>query len=180
MCLALPASPAVHGCLQFRLSEPELALGFDGGAQGRYSLPRLRQECEQVDVDAAETQIRFIGDDVAKRYTLALVVPGDIVSRAIDPERIARFRADVHWLLSEAIECLVVGFRGLPNADLAAVEDWNLELHVEAVLAERSVSGFESVPVDPREIEQSDESGGLSKIEGFRQSCEFDAGDLEV
>src|SRR4030088_3109764 len=117
------AAAAVDRGLQFGLCEPEVPLGFEGGAQRCDPLPRLGQQGEYVDLHAAETQLHLIRDDLAQRQDLALVVTRDVVSRSVDPEGVACLGPDVHGLFGQQVESLILGLAGLPNADLAAVED---------------------------------------------------------
>src|SRR5882724_5681992 len=107
-------------------------------------------------------------------------MPGDIVRRAIDPERIARLGADIYRLFGQEIEGLIIGLNSLPNANLAAVEDRYLELHIEAALAERRSVRIAGLPVDAGDIEHRDEAAGFSEVEGLGESAKLNARDLQI
>src|SRR6266436_7421217 len=96
--LGVRATAAVDRGLQFRLCQPEVALGLDRRAQRRDALPRLGQQGEHVDLHAAEAKLHFIRDDLAKWQNLPLIVAGNVVGGAGEPERIARLGADVDRL----------------------------------------------------------------------------------
>ena len=105
---------------------------------------------------------------------------GDVVGRAVDAECIACFRAHVHRLFGETIECLIVGLHGLPDADLATIEDRNLELNIKTPFTKWSAFRLSGFLVDPRNIEKRDETGCLREVERLCESPQFDAGDLEI
>src|SRR5882724_1116184 len=151
-------SAAVDGGLQFGLREPEVAFGLDGRAQRRDPLPRFRQQGEDVDLHAREAKLHLVGDDLAQWQHLALVVARDVVGRPVDPVRVARLGADVDRLFRQPIEGLVVGLGRLPYADLAAVEDRNLELDVEAAFAERWRIRIARLAVDAGDVQHGDEA----------------------
>jgi hypothetical protein len=162
------------------LREPEVPLGFDRRAQCRDTLSRFGQEGEDVDLHAAEAELHLVRDDLAKRQDLALVVARDVVGGAVDPERVARFRADVDRLFGQQVKGLIVGLSSLPDAHLAAIEDRDLELHIEAALAERRSVRIAGLPVDAGHIQHRDEAAGFGEIEGLGQSAQFNAGDLQI
>src|SRR5258708_4153555 len=99
---------------------------------------------------------------------------GDIVSRTVDPERVARFGSYVHRLFGQQVEGLIVGLGSLPDADFAAVEDRNLKLDVEAALAEWRRIRITRLSVDTGDIQHRDEAAGLGELEGLGEGPQFD------
>src|SRR6266851_2566046 len=173
-------SAAVDGSLQVGLRQPERAPGVDGRAQRGDALACFRQKCEDVDLHRGKPQLHLLADDLAQRKDLALIVPGDIVGRSVDAVCVARFRAYIDGLLGEAVECLIVGFRSLPDANFASVEDRNLKQHVETAFPERRGIWVARLPVDAGNVEQRDEACCLGEIERLRKRCKFHAGDLKI
>ena len=92
------ALPPITAAARSVVGEPEIALGFDRGDGGGDALARLGQQREHVDLHGVVAQQRFVRDDLAQRQHLALVVPRDVVARAVAAIGLARFRADVHRL----------------------------------------------------------------------------------
>ena len=68
----------------------------------------------------------------------------------------------------------------MPDADLAAVEDRNLECDVETPFPEWSAFRLASLLVDPRKIEKRDESCCLRELERLRKKAQLNAGHLEI
>ncbi|MEY9514634.1 hypothetical protein ABIF16_005365 [Bradyrhizobium elkanii] len=82
--------------------------------------------------------------------------------------------------LGQAVHRLAVGLRRLPYSHLAAVEDRNLELDVEAALAERRGFGIVRPLVDAGDVEQRDEARRLGEIERLGERDDFHPCNLQI
>ena len=138
MRLSVGATTTVDDGLQFGLGQPEVTLRFDRRALCGDPLPCFRQQRKHVVLHARETKLHLVRDDLSKRQDFALVVPGDVVGGTVYFVGIARLGPNVHGFFGQKVEGQIVGFDRLPDADLSAVEYWNLKLQIESALGDRT------------------------------------------
>ena len=105
----------------------------------------------------------------------------DLVGRAIDAISVARLRPDVDRLLDQAVDRLHVGLLGLPDANLAEVEQRHLELDLEAARADAFAGLALDVGLgDAGNLEEIYESRRLRKPIGLGERIDLDARDLQI
>src|SRR5439155_22074982 len=95
---------------------------------------------------------RFVGDDLAQRQDLALIMARDVVGRAVDAVGIAHLRARIDRQFEESIGGLHIDGLGLADADLAEIEYGNLYSDIEAAHQKAFVGSlFKLIGVAPIE-----------------------------
>src|SRR6185437_7512209 len=139
--------------------EPESAPGIDGGSLRRYALACLRYEREDVDLHARQLQSHLLHDGLALWQHVALIAAGDVVAGAVDTVSVARLRTHIDRLFGQPVERPVIGLGRLPDMHFPAVEHGDLELDVEAALAELRRLRLLGCSGYPCHIEHRDEPG---------------------
>src|SRR5436190_17073500 len=157
--------------------EPEITLRLDRGDGRGNALARLRKQRKDVDQHRVVAKQRFVGDDLAQRQDLTLIMARDVVGRAIDAVGTACFGARVDGQFEQPIDGLHIRRLSLPHADLAEIEYWDLQSDIEAAHEIAFIHAlFQLIGVAG--VENVDESAGLGESVGLREHVELDAGDL--